>query len=130
MEKKYFYAIGRRKTATAQVRLFVDKGSSLINGRPFNEYISRSDLFARLLSPLKIASLLDSTHFEVQVSGSGISAQADAIALGLARAVILLNPALRPQLKGADLLSRDARKVERKKPGLHKARKGPSWSKR
>lgn len=130
MEKKYFYAIGRRKTATAQVRLFVDKGSSLINGRPFNGYISRSDLFARLLSPLKIASLLDSTHFEVQVSGSGISAQADAIALGLARAVILLDPALRPQLKGADLLSRDARKVERKKPGLHKARKGPSWSKR
>ncbi|MCB9804989.1 MAG: 30S ribosomal protein S9 [Candidatus Gracilibacteria bacterium] len=130
MEKKYFYAIGRRKTATAQVRLFADKGSSLINGRPFNEYISRSDLFARLLSPLKIASLLDSTHFEVQVNGSGISAQADAIALGLARAVILLDPALRPQLKGADLLSRDARKVERKKPGLHKARKGPSWSKR
>lgn len=130
MEKKYFYAVGRRKTATAQVRLFVEKGESTINGKPFNQYITRGDLFSKLLAPLKLAGMVDSSHFQVTVSGSGVSAQVDAIALGIARALTLATPALRPQLKGADLLSRDARKVERKKPGLHKARKGPSWSKR
>ncbi|MBS9784316.1 30S ribosomal protein S9 [Candidatus Gracilibacteria bacterium] len=128
--KKYIYAVGRRKTAVAQVRLFTGKGTSTINGKPTDEYITRSDLFHNMYRPLKIASAFDTVYFEVKVSGSGEAAQADAIKHGLARALLLSDETLRPSLRGAGLLTRDARKVERKKPGLKKARKSPSWSKR
>ncbi|PID83918.1 30S ribosomal protein S9 [Candidatus Gracilibacteria bacterium] len=128
--KKYTYAVGRRKTAVAQVRLYKGKGTSNINGKPVDEYITRSDLFHTFYSPLKIAGVFDSVYFEVKVSGSGQSAQADAIKHGLARALLVSDENLKGALRGAGLLTRDARKVERKKPGLKKARKSPSWSKR
>ena len=127
---KYSYAIGRRKTAVAQVRLFSGKGASTINAKPIDSYIKRADLFHVIYSPLKISGLFDSFHFEVKVSGSGESAQAEAIRHGIARALVVADENLKQALRGAGLLTRDARKVERKKPGLHKARKSPSWSKR
>lgn len=128
--KKYIYAIGRRKTATAQVRLFAGVGTSEINGKPMNEYIHRSDLFAVLLAPLKTLGVQDKYYFQVIVSGSGEHSQAEAIRLGIARALVLETANARKSLKDEGFLKRDSRIVERKKPGLHKARKASQWSKR
>ncbi|MCH8518955.1 30S ribosomal protein S9 [Candidatus Gracilibacteria bacterium] len=130
MAQKYIYAVGRKKTASAQVKLYEGKGESFINGRKFDEYILRSDLFDVALKPLKICKVLDGTYYEVEVSGSGESSQASAMSLALARALASQDEGHRKVLKASGLLTRDARKVERKKPGLKKARKSPSWSKR
>jgi small subunit ribosomal protein S9 len=129
-DTKYSYAIGRRKTAVAQVRLFKGKGESHINEKPVDAYITRSDLFHVIYAPLKTAGVFDSFHFDIKVSGSGSRGQAEAIRQGIARALTITDATLRQVLKGAGFLTRDARKVERKKPGLHKARKAGSWSKR
>ena len=130
MSNKYTYAIGRRKTASAQVKLFEGKGEDMINGKKAADYITRADLFDTVYTPLKLAKLKDKMYFEVDIAGSGVSAQAEAIRHGLARAIIEKDESLRAVLKAAGLLTRDARKVERKKPGKHKARKGMQWSKR
>lgn len=130
MSQQYIYAIGRRKTATAQVRLFTGSGASVINGKPFDQYVHRSDLFATLLSPLKTVGGQDKYHFDVKVAGSGESAQVEAIRLGLARALVSENAGIKKVLKAEGFLKRDSRIVERKKPGLHKARKASQWSKR
>ena len=130
MAQTYTYALGKKKTASAQVRLFEGKGDSTINGRALGEYIARKDLFETVFAPLKLCKLDDKTYFTVEVQGSWESAQAAAIAHGLARALAEKDSGNRTVLKAAGLLTRDARKVERKKPGLKKARKSPSWSKR
>jgi len=130
MAQTYTYSLGKKKTASAQVKLFEWKGESTINGRAIGEYIARKDLFETVFAPLKLCKLDDKTYFSVEVQGSGESSQASAIAHGLARALAEKDVANRPVLKAAGMLTRDARKVERKKPGLKKARKSPSWSKR
>jgi small subunit ribosomal protein S9 len=127
---KYFYAVGRRKSAVAQVRLFVAPGESTINGKALSEYVRRGDLFTHVFAPVKVAGLQDRVRFDIKVEGGGESAQAQAIAHGIARALVESSEDLRKTLRGAGLLTRDARKVERKKPGLHKARKASQWSKR
>jgi len=127
---KYIYAVWKRKTASAQVRLFEWAWKDMINGKLITEYVNRSDLFDVIYSAIKLAKLKDKVYFEVKVTGSGESAQADAIKSGLAKALVEQDPSLRPILKQAGLMTRDARKVERKKPGLHKARKAMQWSKR
>jgi small subunit ribosomal protein S9 len=129
-DARYIYALGKRKTATAQVRLYSGSGDSTINGRPFNEYIGRADLFEVIHAPFKAVGAMGKYHFSITVSGSGESAQAQAISLGIARALTAEAPEARKLLKPQGLLKRDARKVERKKPGLHKARKAIQWSKR
>ncbi len=126
---KYTYSIGRRKTATAQVRLFAGKGDSTVNERPLKEYITRTDLLSLVHTPFKVAGAGD-YHFSVTVRGSGESAQAQAIAHGIARALVENDESCKTALREHGLLTRDARKVERKKPGLHKARKAIQWSKR
>ncbi|MBP8016464.1 30S ribosomal protein S9 [Candidatus Gracilibacteria bacterium] len=128
--KKYTYAIGKRKTAIAQVRLFEGEGESKINGLSFKQYVKRSDLFGTLLAPLKISNLENKYYFEVKVIGSGESSQIQAIRLGISRALVKVDENTKKTLKINGLLTRDARKVERKKPGLHKARKATQWSKR
>lgn len=128
--KQYSYAIGRRKTAVAQVRLYTGKGASTINKESIDTYVKRADLFQTIYSPLKTVGMYENFHFDVIVAGSGESSQAQAIRHGIARALTLADTNLHLALKGAGLLTRDARKVERKKPGLHKARKAGSWSKR
>jgi small subunit ribosomal protein S9 len=128
--KKYFYALGKRKTAVAEARLFATSGHSKINDVPFDSYVKRSDLFSILLAPLKAVNAIDTHHFEINVSGSGETAQVGAMRLALARALILANPSFRKVLKDNGFLTRDSRIVERKKPGLHKARKDSQWSKR
>lgn len=130
MTAMYTYSLGKKKTASAQVKLFEGKGDSTINGTPISQYISRKDLFDVMLAPLKLTKVDRDSYFVVEVEGSGVSSQASAIAHGLARALALKDDGHRKVLKAAGLLTRDARKVERKKPGLKKARKSPSWSKR
>ena len=127
---KYIYTVWKRKTASAQVRLFDWAWKDMINGKLVTEYVHRSDLFDVLYTAIKLTKLKDKVYFEVAVQGSGESAQADAIKYGLAKALVQKDESLRPILKQAWLLTRDARKVERKKPGLHKARKASQWSKR
>ncbi len=127
---KYTYTIWKRKTASAQVKLFEWKGKDMVNGKEISEYITRSDLFDIIYSPLKICKVKDNFYFEVAISGSGISAQAEAIRHGLSRALSSSDEGFKKILKAAGLLTRDARKVERKKPGRHKARKAMQWSKR
>jgi small subunit ribosomal protein S9 len=130
MAQTYTYTLGKKKTASAQVRLFEGKGESSVNGRPLGEYVSRSDLFDIVFTPLKLCKLDENTYFTVEVQGSGEASQAHAIAHGIAKALAEKDSGNRAVLKAAGLLTRDARKVERKKPGLKKARKSPSWSKR
>jgi len=127
---KYIYSVWKRKTASAQVKLFEGAWKDMINGKVVSEYVTRSDLFDVLYTAIKLTKLKDKVYFDVKVAGSGESAQAEAINYGLAKALIEKDPSLRPTLKQAGLLTRDARKVERKKPGLHKARKAMQWSKR
>jgi small subunit ribosomal protein S9 len=128
--KEYAYAVGRRKTAVAQIRLYSGKGVSTINEKPVDTYVTRADLFQKIYAPLKTAGAFDTFHFDVKVSGSGESSQAEAVRHAVARALVVADENLKKALRGAGFLTRDARKVERKKPGLHKARKAGSWSKR
>jgi small subunit ribosomal protein S9 len=132
----YHYGVGRRKTAVAQVRIYCDikdlvnESGLIVNGRKYTEYFhtdTQKDLF---VEPLKVAGLSDKCAVSVLVKGSGIASQADAAKLGIARALVKYDESLRPTLKAQGLLTRDARKVERKKPGLRKARRSPQWSKR
>jgi len=127
---KYIYSVWKRKTASAQVKLFEGTWKDMINGKVASEYIKRKDLFDVLYTAIKLTKLKDKVYFDVKVSGSGESAQAEAINYGIAKALVEKDSSLRPILKQAWLLTRDARKVERKKPWLHKARKAIQWSKR
>ena len=130
MANKYIYTVWKRKTASAQIKLFEWAWKDTINWKDVDEYVNRSDLFDVLYTAVKLTKLKDKVYFEVDVKGSWESAQVDAIKHGLAKALCLQDATLRPILKQAGLLTRDARKVERKKPGLHKARKAMQWSKR
>lgn len=130
MANKYIYNVWKRKTASAQVKLFEGKGKNLINGIDASDYITRADLFDVVFSPLKICKVKDNFYFEVAVSGSWVSAQAEAIRHGLSRNLASSDEGFRKILKAAGFLTRDARIVERKKPGKKKSRKSPSWSKR
>lgn len=130
MSNKYTYAVGRRKTASAQIRLFEGAGNNTINKKEVTEYVNRTDLFEDLYSPFKICGVKDEFHFDVKVSGSGESSQIWAIRFWISRALAAKSETFKTLLKEAGYLTRDARKVERKKPGLHKARKAIQWSKR
>ena len=126
----YFYALGRRKSATARVRLQGGKGAMIINKKSAEEYFSGS---AYLLKDLKQPfEVIGKENFDVSVvvSGGGLSSQVDAIKLGVSRALALMNEDLKGTLKRADLLGRDPREKERKKCGLKKARKQRQFTKR
>ncbi len=128
----YFYALGRRKAATARVRLQSGKGAIVINGKPANEYFENSKtLLAELLRPFGILEI-EPTKFDVSVvvSGGGHAGQADAIRLGIAKSLVLLNEDYKGTLRRAELLGRDPREKERKKFGLKGARKQRQFTKR
>jgi small subunit ribosomal protein S9 len=128
---KYYYSLGRRKTANASVRLFLGKGENLINGKPLTEAYTLAIDRGEVLKPFRVADMNpEDFHFETKVKGSGLRGQLGAIRHGLSRALIVMNPELKKPLKAAGLLTRDPRMVERKKPGLHKARKAEQYSKR
>lgn len=129
--QEYFYASGKRKTAIARVRLYPKgKGNVVINEKPVEEYIKLQTSKGLMLSPLRITGLAKEFDISVKVIGGGVSAQAEAIRHGIARALLAYNDALRATLKKAGFLTRDARIKERKKPGLKRARRAPQFSKR
>lgn len=126
----YFYALGRRKSATARVRLQSGKGSIIINDKPAADYFSGSEyLLEELKRPFTVIEK-DTFDVTVKVDGGGISGQVDAIRLGIAKTLALMNEDLKGTLKRAELLGRDPREKERKKFGLKKARKQRQFTKR
>jgi small subunit ribosomal protein S9 len=125
-----YLGTGKRKTSVARVILRPGDGATWVNGRTLDEYFPR--LLHRVVatSPLKTSGLAGQYDLRVRVHGGGPTGQAGAIRHGIARALVEVNPELRVPLKRAGFLTRDARQVERKKAGLHKARKAPQFSKR
>lgn len=130
-EKTYVYGLGRRKSATATVRLYKGSGKITINGQSAAEYFDGNTThLAEITDPLATAQKQKEFDVTVVVKGGGTSGQVDAIKLAIAKAIVEDAPDLRPLLRKADLLSRDPREKERKKYGLRKARKKEQFSKR
>ena len=137
VKKKYFEAVGKRKTASARVRLFTDIASSknkkeifLINEKSLEIYFPTLEAQETIFSPLKEMDCVDVFRVSVKVKGGGVFAQAGAVRHGIAKALMLFNPDFRKKLKKAGFLTRDPRMRERKKFGLKRARRAPQWSKR
>ena len=124
------YATGRRKTSTARVYLSVGSGAITVNGRPLDSFFGRETARMVVRQPLETAGLTDRVDIQITVHGGGNTGQAGAIRHGIARALVDYSEDLRSPMRRAGFLTRDAREVERKKVGLHKARKRPQYSKR
>jgi small subunit ribosomal protein S9 len=124
------HAIGRRKTSAARVFLTLGSGNITVNDRPLDQFFGRETARMVVRQPLETAGLLDRVDIKVTVTGGGNTGQAGAIRHGIARALVRFDEALRSPMRRAGFLTRDAREVERKKVGLHKARKRPQFSKR
>lgn len=130
-DQQYFYGTGRRKTAVARVRLYPGNGAVVINGKPMEEIFSRDLHRQEVLSPLVRLGRENRYSAQIICVGGGISGWSGAIQMGIARALVASEPGVKPQLKrGENLLTRDARMKERKKPGLKRARKAPQFTKR
>jgi len=132
-EVRYFYAVGKRKTAIAQVRIYPEGKEAkgiIVNERDFEKYFPIARLRETVKAPLALAGQDVKFDVTVKVRGGGTVAQAEAIRLGISRALVKFNADLKKSLRDHGFMTRDARKVERKKPGLKKARKAPQWAKR
>ena len=130
-ETKYFYGLGRRKSATARARLYAGKGNLTINDQPALEYFdSNKTMLAEVTDPLALVGKQKAYDVTVKVNGGGLAGQVDAIKLAISKALTVAHPDLRPVLKKAELLKRDPREKERKKYGLRSARKKEQFSKR
>lgn len=130
MAETQYYSTGRRKSSAARVFLRPGEGKILVNKRPLDEYFGRKTARMIVRQPLELIDMTEKFDIYVTVSGGGSSGQAGAIRHGLTRALIEYDESLRPSLRKAGFVTRDAREVERKKVGLHKARKRPQYSKR
>ena len=130
MATQTYYSTGRRKSSAARVFLKKGKGNITINARTLDEYFGRETGRMIVRQPLETVEMIDNFDINITVSGGGISGQAGAIRHGITRALIEYDETLRPVLRQAGFVTRDAREVERKKIGLHKARKRPQFSKR
>ena len=130
MTQAVFQGTGRRKRSIARVYLSSGKGNILINNRPFEDYLGRPTLATIVRQPLEAVGDIDGYDIKVNVMGGGLTGQAGAIRLGIARALLQINEDFRPTLRQAGFLTRDARKVERKKYGQPGARKRYQYSKR
>lgn len=127
---KVILAVGRRKTSVARVVLTPGTGKVRVNGRDVNEYFNVKSLLPEVFKPLEITNLKEKFDIRANVEGGGFRGQADAIKLGIARALLKVDESLRPILKSEGLLTRDPREKERKKYGLHSARKDRQYRKR
>jgi small subunit ribosomal protein S9 len=123
-------AIGRRKTATARVRLTPGSGKIIVNGRPYDDYFPVTSFQGLVLKPLEVAKSRNTYDITANASGGGVGGQAGAVSLGIARALLQISAELRGALKAEGLLTRDPRMKERKKPGQPGARKRFQFSKR
>jgi small subunit ribosomal protein S9 len=130
-KENYWQGIGRRKTAIAVVKIFKDKDDYfLVNNKPLEKYFPLLELQRTAKAPLELLKLENKFKILALVRGGGLSAQSEAIRLGLARALVSFKDDLRKKLKKAGFLKRDPRAKERKKPGLKRARRAPQWQKR
>lgn len=130
MPKPIVQATGRRKSSVARVRMYEGTGAMELNGRPLEDYFPQLALRLRVLEPLKLTDSDGRYDIKAKIEGGGLTGQSDALRLGIARALVGADPELRPTLKREGLLTRDARRVERKKYGLRKARRAPQFTKR
>jgi len=124
------YGTGRRKSSTARVFLRKGAGKITVNGRPLDEFFGRETSRMIVRQPLVLTKTTDQFDISVTVEGGGITGQAGAIRLGIARSLVEYNDTLKSELRKAGFMTRDAREVERKKVGLHKARRATQFSKR
>lgn len=125
-----YIATGKRKSAIARVILIEGNGKKIVNGRKLEAYFSRADLLKSINVPFEVTKTEGKFSLSANITGGGISGQADALKLGIARALLKFDPDLRKTLKSHGLLRRDPREKERKKYGRVKARKGFQWTKR
>ena len=130
MAEQIYYGTGRRKTSAARVYLKSGAGEIVVNGRPLDVFFGRETARMIVRQPLETAQLTDRFDISVSVRGGGTTGQAGAIRHGITRALMQYDESLRPSLRKAGFVTRDAREVERKKPGLRKARKAVQFSKR
>jgi small subunit ribosomal protein S9 len=130
MAQEYYEGVGRRKTATARVRLTSGTGAMTINDKPLMDYFPRLGDADFVLEPLRAVEMEDKLDCSVHVKGGGVSGQAGAVRHGVARALVAMDPDMRTTMSRGGFLTRDARMKERKKPGLKKARKAPTYTKR
>ena len=129
-QKHYYYGTGRRKTSVARVRLYMEGGPIVINGKPLEEVLGWEPWRVLVTEPFRVTDTLNQYRVVAKVSGGGVVSQAGALNHGISRALIVADPALRPSLKKAGLLTRDSREKESKKYGLKRARKAQQFSKR
>jgi small subunit ribosomal protein S9 len=127
---QYYEGIGRRKTSSARVRIETGSGNFVVNGKPLQEYFPRDGDADSIIAPLQSAELEGRVDVSVLVQGGGITGQTGAVRHGLARALLEMDPELRPKMRQGGFLTRDSRMKERKKPGLKRARKAPTYTKR
>jgi small subunit ribosomal protein S9 len=131
MTGQYYEGLGRRKAATARVRLHVGgSGGFIVNDRPAEGYFPRMGDMHQIVEPLRLTATEGRFDLTVKVQGGGVSGQRDAVCLAIARALLKLDPDLGPVLRKGGFLTRDSRAKERKKPGLKRARKAPQYTKR
>ncbi len=131
MAVQYYEGVGRRKESTARVRVMSGAGQFMVNDKTVEDYFTRLGDVESILAPLSVAGFERNAYdVTVKVNGGGVTGQTDSVQLGLARALAKMNPDLVPALRRAGLLTRDPRIKERKKPGLKRARKAPTYTKR
>ena len=131
MSVQYYEGIGRRKASTARVRIMAGSGNFIINGKPLEDYFTRLCDIEKIVSPLQaVGEDYSRLDISVMVKGGGVTGQTGSVQLGIARALLLMNPDLRSTLRKGGFTTRDPRVKERKKPGLKRARKAPTYTKR
>lgn len=130
MTKPLAQTVGRRKTSVVRVRLAEGKGTYTLNGKALDQYFPIMAHRMRVMEPMKVVDLDGRYDVVASLSGGGVTGQVDGLRLGIARALVDMDPDLRPALKKAGLLTRDSRAVERKKYGLRKARRAEQYTKR
>ena len=130
MAEQYYEGIGRRKSSTARVRIMNGSGEFIVNEKAIGDYFTRLGDVEAIMSPLEAVGRRSSMDVSVIVKGGGVTGQTDAVQLGIARALLKMDPDLKPALRKNGFLTRDPREKERKKPGLKRARKAPTYTKR
>jgi small subunit ribosomal protein S9 len=130
MAEQYYEGIGRRKASTARVRVMNGTGEFTVNEKSLADFFTRPGDVETILGPLETVGRRNTLDVTVLVQGGGVTGQTDAVQLGVARALLKLDPDLKPALRKSGFLTRDQREKERKKPGLKRARKAPTYTKR
>jgi small subunit ribosomal protein S9 len=130
MDGQYYEGVGRRKTSSARVRITSGNGNFIVNGKQAEEYFTRVGDMESILEPLHAAEMVGKLDISVIVQGGGVTGQAGAVQHGVARALVEMEPEFRSAMRAGGYLTRDARMKERKKPGLKRARKAPTYTKR